>query len=48
MMCAEFKKRRDVMVAGLNNIKRILLPLTQRRVLRFPQHQGRPAGHRKN
>ena len=39
-MCAEFKKRRDIMVAGLNKIKGIFLPPAQGRVLRFPQHHG--------
>ena len=39
-MCAEFKKRRDVMVAGLNKIKGFSCRLPKGRVLRFPQHQA--------
>ncbi len=38
-MCAEFKKRRDVMVAGLNKIKGFSCRLAERCVLRFPEHQ---------
>ena len=34
----EFKKRRDVMVAGLNKIKGFSCRLPTRRVLRFPKH----------
>ena len=38
-MCAEFKKRRDVMVAGLNKIKGFSCRSAQGRVLCFSEHQ---------
>ena len=46
-MCAEFKKRRDVMVAGLNEIKGFPVACP-RAPLRFPERQARPGGHRRN